>query len=122
MTHKQVLVIRKDLKMRRGKECSMAAHASAGVISNQAKIKDGLEDPRIKPWLEGVFKKVCVQVDSEEELLKVVEEAKKAGLLHCLITDAGLTEFHGVPTKTCAAIGPDLEENVNKVTGHLKLY
>jgi peptidyl-tRNA hydrolase, PTH2 family len=122
MTHKQIIVIRKDLKMRRGKECAMAAHASTGLILDTLKTSKGLEDPRIKPWIEGRFKKVCVQVDSEQALLDVVEAAKKAGLLHCLITDAGLTEFNGVPTITCAAIGPDTESNVDKVTGELKLY
>lgn len=122
MTHKQVIVVRKDLKMRRGKEIAQGCHASMAVLFDLYNTKKGLDDPRAKPWIEGKFKKVCVVVNSEAELLEVVENAKKAGLLHSLITDAGLTEFNGVPTKTCAAIGPDTEENVNKVTGELKLY
>jgi peptidyl-tRNA hydrolase, PTH2 family len=122
MTHKQVIVIRKDLKMDLGKGGAMVAHASTGVVVNQAKTRIGLNDSRIKPWLDGSFKKVCLRVDSEEELLEITEAAKKAGLLHCLITDSGLTKFHGIPTKTCVAIGPDTEANVDKVTGHLKLY
>ncbi len=108
--------------MRRGKEIAQGCHASASVILALAKSPEGFNDSRAKPWLEGRFKKVCVVVNSEQELLDVVEHAKSLGLLNSLITDAGLTEFRGVPTITCAAIGPDLEENVNFATGHLKLY
>jgi PTH2 family peptidyl-tRNA hydrolase len=122
MTHKQIIVIRKDLKMRRGKEIAQGCHASTAVILNLLKTNQGLDDPRAKPWVEGKFKKVCLVVNSEQELLEIVENAKKKGLLHALITDAGLTEFNGVPTKTCAAIGPDVESKVDEVTGELKLY
>lgn len=122
MSHKQVLVVRKDLHMRAGKIGAQCAHASLAVVLDLLKTQSGLNDPRAKPWLEGKFKKVCVVVNSEEELLEIVEKAKSKGLLHSLITDAGLTEFAGVPTITCAAIGPDTEENINKITGSLKLY
>ncbi len=122
--YKQVLVIRRDLKMRRGKECAQAAHASMGVILDLIRDKNGLgmEDPRAKPWLDGAFTKVCVYVDSEEALLELASKAKSEGLLHCLITDSGKTEFHGVPTRTVLAVGPDIVENVNRVTGDLPLY
>jgi PTH2 family peptidyl-tRNA hydrolase len=122
MTHKQVIVIRKDLKMRRGKEIAQGCHASLAVVLDLLKTKAGLNDPRAKPWLEGRFKKVCVVVNSEQELLDLVEKAKSNNVLNVLITDAGLTEFNGVPTITCAAIGPDTEANVDAVTGELKLY
>lgn len=72
-------------------------------------------------WLEGRFTKVCVSVDSEQELLDVYQQAKDAGLICSLITDAGLTEFNGVPTNTVVAIGPAYPDEVNKITGHLKL-
>lgn len=121
MTHKQVIVIRKDLKMRRGKEIAQGCHASTSVILYLAKL-NALDDPRAEPWLNGRFKKICVVVNSEQELLDIVKDAESKGLLHSLIQDAGLTEFGGVPTYTCAAIGPDTEENINAVTGELKLY
>ena len=35
METKQVIVIRKDLKMRKGKMCAQAAHASMKVILNE---------------------------------------------------------------------------------------
>lgn len=126
LEHKQVIVMRKDLKMRRGKECSQAAHASLGAILGLCQ-QDGnrliLEmDERVKPWLTGRFKKICVYVNSETELLEVYEAAKAAGLVTSLIKDAGLTEFNGVATITCIGVGPDRSDRIDAVTGKLPLY
>jgi PTH2 family peptidyl-tRNA hydrolase len=75
-----------------------------------------------RTWVSARFKKVCVQVDSEVELRRVYEEGRRQGVLSELIIDRGLTEFGGVPTATCCAIGPAAAEIVDRVTGHLKLY
>lgn len=129
MKSKQVIVIRKDLNMRKGKMCAQAAHASMKVILDLM-IKVPTEDektlyyedlPALKDWIDGIFTKICVSVDSEEELLTVYNNAKVSGLLCSLIQDVGLTEFGGVPTYTCCAIGPAWDEDVNEITGHLKL-
>ena len=126
MEIKQVIVIRKDLKMRRGKEIAQGAHASMAWLSRRITVADGtgsapLSDVEIR-WLTGRFAKVCLQVDSEAELLDVYQRATGAGLEAQLITDAGHTEFHGVPTHTCVGIGPDLAERIDAVTGALRLY
>jgi PTH2 family peptidyl-tRNA hydrolase len=112
---KQVIVIRKDLKMRRGKEVAQGAHASMKVVL------ENLENPLVQEWLDEAFTKVCVSVDSEEELFSIYDEAKTSGIIAAIITDSGLTEFAGVPTVTCAAIGPDWSDKIDLVTGHLKL-
>jgi PTH2 family peptidyl-tRNA hydrolase len=72
-------------------------------------------------WLNGLFTKVVVSCDSEQELLELYEQANSNGLPSSLIVDAGLTEFNGVPTKTCIAIGPAKSEYIDKITEHLKL-
>lgn len=125
---KQVIVIRKDLKMRRGKECAQAAHASMAFITRRLSFPGGgpearaLFSPPEVTWLTTRFRKVTLQVDSEEELLDVYERAGAAGLVVHLITDAGLTEFGGEPTMTCLAIGPDYDDKIDAVTGDLRLY
>lgn len=123
---KQVIVIRKDLKMRRGKEIAQGAHASMAFLSHvvrQALSGDtlALSIPQVE-WIMGLFAKVVVRVDSEEELVAVHEAAKAAGLDSHLIVDAGLTEFNGVPTATACAIGPDEAEKIDAITGSLTLY
>lgn len=125
MEHKQVIVIRKDLNMRKGKIASQAAHASMAAILNLCEMQDDVltlrMDKRIKPWITGRFKKICVYVSSEAELLALYSKAKDAGLIASLIKDSGLTEFGGVATYTAVAIGPDSEDTVNSITGNLPL-
>jgi len=138
MKTKQVILIRKDLKMRRGKEIAQGAHASMAVLTNNliGYPFSWLKMPfylikflylffthkPLRIWLTGRFTKICVIVESENDLKSYYEEAKKNKVLCSLIQDAGLTEFGGVPTYTTAAIGPDKEEKINAITGKLKLY
>lgn len=121
---KQVIIIRKDLKCRRGKEISQGAHASMSfltrrIVSNPAQI--ALSAPEVH-WLLNSFRKITCCVNSEEELLEIHKMALDAGLESHLITDNGLTEFNGIPTNTAVAIGPDWEDRINPVTQNLKLY
>ena len=118
MHTKQVIVIRKDLNMRKGKMVAQGAHASMAAMLT---FKIFLHPPIIKNWLFGIFTKICVSVDSEEELLALYEKARECGILCSLIQDSGLTEFGGVPTYTAAAIGAAESSEVDKITGHLKL-
>jgi peptidyl-tRNA hydrolase, PTH2 family len=125
MEHKQVIVLRKDLNMRKGKMVAQGAHASMRAILRLGH-RQGEDfviplDPRLEPWLMGRFKKICVSVNSEAELLAVHESAKAAGVITALIQDAGLTEFGNVPTYTAVAIGPDQEDRVDAITGALPL-
>jgi PTH2 family peptidyl-tRNA hydrolase len=138
---KQVIVIRNDLrnqngqKIRTGKICSQVAHASMKVIldmmekstiivghqlSTHYNLSIDNGSP-IEQWLDGIFTKVCLSVDSEEELVSIYEKAKFMNIPCSIITDIGLTEFGGVPTKTSVAIGPALSEEIDSITGHLKL-
>ena len=125
MEHKQVIVLRKDLNMRKGKMIAQGAHASVAAILKSAQ-RRGEElsiplDERNEPWLCGRFKKIAVSVNSEQELLNLYERATQAGLITALIQDAGLTEFAGVPTYTAVAIGPDREDRIDPFTGALAL-
>jgi PTH2 family peptidyl-tRNA hydrolase len=140
MKSKQVIVIRKDLNMRKGKMVAQGAHASMKVILDMMTGSGGFKyissDGRmgeitkyltfeggtaINDWINGIFTKICVSVDSEDELIGIYESAKAMELPCSLIEDVGLTEFDGVLTKTAVAIGPAWEDDVNQITGHLKL-
>ncbi|MCK5020929.1 MAG: aminoacyl-tRNA hydrolase [Candidatus Peribacteraceae bacterium] len=115
---KQVIVIRKDLNMRKGKMVAQGAHASLAAILAKGELKT---DADTKEWLAGAFTKIVVSVDSEESLINIYRMAQLAGLNCALITDAGRTEFDGVPTKTAVAIGPGKAEEIDSITGDLKL-
>jgi PTH2 family peptidyl-tRNA hydrolase len=124
---KQVIVMRKDLGMRKGKMIAQGAHASLKVLldAGQADASGAAFSIRIDAataaWLGGRFTKVCVSVDSEAALDAIVAHARAAGVPCALIIDAGVTEFRGVPTKTCCAIGPAWADAVDAITGDLPL-
>ena len=133
MKTKQIIIIRKDLNMRRGKQIAQGCHSSMKVFFDLCE-KGTAFDDEIKKytfyyetdsawdnWLNGIFTKIVVSCDSEEELLELYEKAKSKKLPCSLIIDSGLTEFNGVPTKTCVAIGPADSDEIDEITGHLKL-
>ena len=74
---KQVIVIRRDLRMRRGKEIAQGAHASMAwlrqrIMPNFAStgVADQVKFSEAeRVWLEGSLRKVTVKVGSEAELL-----------------------------------------------------
>ena len=136
---KMMIVMRRDLKMRKGKIAAQAGHACVDVIlmalkkegrlDNITVTEDGAElladDKEATPlseWFEYGCAKICVYVDSEEELMEIAEKAKEKGVLVSVIIDAGMTEFHGVPTKMCLALEPLPAETADGITGNLPLY
>lgn len=131
MTVKQIIVIREDLNMSRGKIASQSAHASMKALvdamskgiglSNEVEeynlsFNDSENDKELKEWLNGSFTKIVVYVKSEEKLMQLYEKVQKAGLRVSLIIDNGTTEFGGVKTKTCIAIGPHSAERIDPFT------
>ena len=124
---KQVIVVRKDLNMRKGKIAAQVAHASMAAILKESKyVGDTLQiqlnrDCALEIWLNTKFTKIVVSVNSEEDLLAIEKKAQELNLRHALITDCGLTEFNNVPTKTCIALGPDWPDTIDQISGTLPL-
>lgn len=92
MNTKQVIVMRKDLNMRKGKMVAQGAHASMAVLLD-------------------------MMTRSENKVLKTTVRGEPCAL----IENSGLTEFHGVKTKTCCAIGPWWSYDIDLITGKLEL-
>jgi len=111
MELKQVMIIRKDLKLSTGKLAVQVAHASV-TAAEKSKFK--------KDWLNYEQKKAVLKCEDLNELLNLFENAKRAGLPCALIRDAGHTE---IPpgTITCVGIGPAPDKDIDNVTGDLKL-
>lgn len=111
MELKQVIVVRSDLKMGKGKAAAQVAHAAIAA-SDQSKWR--------REWLGAGQKKTVLKVTSESELLSVLEQARRAKLPTALIEDAGHTQLEP-GTKTCVGIGPAPEGELDAITGKLKL-
>jgi len=139
MGFKQVIVVRKDLNMRKGKIAAQVAHASLKVFLDRISyIKprypetDNEQDattnftPAMRAWCEWQegqpgFTKIVVGCEGEEALYEIEKKAQAAGIIHALIKDNGVTEFHGVQTPTCICLGPDEAEKIDAITGEYSL-
>jgi PTH2 family peptidyl-tRNA hydrolase len=123
---KQVIIVRKDLNMRKGKMCAQVAHASMAFMSKMIAVHTQTKLPiilsrEVDEWISKSFAKIVVGVDSEQDLKDLIDIAMSSDILVSPIVDNGATEFHNVPTLTCAAIGPDHDFILDKISGHLKL-
>ena len=111
--HKQVIVVRKDLKLDKGKLAVQVAHAS---LDSYKKSSPALRDE----WEKEGSKKVVLEANSLKELLDLQKKARTLGLPCSLIRDAGRTQLRP-GTITCLGIGPAEEGSIDRVTGRLKI-
>lgn len=130
---KQVIIIRKDLNMRKGKMVAQGAHASLKAIldmtwnqrnwwtENTIKCLCLKPNSPLEQWINGIFKKIVVGAESLGEMVEAYDKAKQAGIPCSIIEDAGLTEFGGKVTITAVAIGPDSPEKIDPITNKFNL-
>ncbi len=115
MDFKQVILIRADIKMSKGKTAAQCSHASL-----ESALKVLKKDKKLlQSWRREGAKKVVLRVADKKELLDFDKKAKQANLISALITDAGHTELKP-GTMTCLGIGPDKEEKIDKITKELQ--
>ncbi len=136
---KQMIVMRRDLHMRKGKIAAQAGHAcveatlmalaregrlgSIRLAGSRVALDHAAGDSSpITAWFDAGIAKVCVYVDSEKELLDIAAQGREQGFLVALIRDAGMTEFHGEATITCLAFEPLYPEQIDPITGDLPLF
>ncbi len=113
MQYKQVILVREDLNLPKGKMGAQCSHASVdATLKSDRKLID--------LWKKDGGKKVVLKVKDEKELFKYKQMAEDNGLKTALITDAGHTVVEP-GTITCLGIGPDEEEKIDKITGKLKI-
>ena len=110
--YKQVIVMRTDLKMSRGKIAAQAGHAAVSAAEEARK----KFSEWWKAWIAEGQCKIAVRAESEQELLELEEKAKQSKLPTALIVDRGLTELPP-ETITCLGIGPAPSIQIDAITG-----
>ncbi len=110
---KQAIIIRKDLKLPKGKMAAQAAHAAVEAVLRSDK-------KNVIAWREVGAKKIAVYAADQKQLFQLEQDAKQSGIITAIITDAGKTT---VPagTVTCCGLGPDKEEVIDKIIKELQL-
>lgn len=114
--YKMVLVVRNDLKMGKGKIGAQCGHASVGAYQTIMKKNKAI----LRRWENSGCAKICVKVESEAELMNIRKVANVRGLNFYLVHDAGRTQI-AAGSATVLAIGPALVDDIDTLTGHLKL-
>ena len=117
---KQVLVVRKDLKMGIGKIAAQCSHAALGSVEGVRHVADATHMSWLEAWLGTGCAKIVVSCPSEEELLKLEEDCKKRNIPSFVVRDAGRTQL-APGTATVLAVGPGPRSVVDEITGKLKL-
>ena len=119
---KQVIVVRKDLHLRKSELAAQVATASMGFLldNNESKIIDEINVKLSREeiaWINGSYQKIVVGVDSEDALQDLIFKAEMEGI--------GVYPVFGSTSRgkepVCVAFGPDQASVVDQVTGHLRL-
>lgn len=111
--YKQCIIVRDDLKLSKGKLAVQVAHAAVSA-------SEWADRSTLEKWKEGGQKKVVLRVPDTRGLFELKEIARRQNIATALIQDAGLTEVKP-GTITVLGIGPAKEEELDKITGNLKL-
>ncbi len=106
-------MVNEALKLPRGKLAAQVAHASVASL-----LSTNIENQ--KKWFEVGMPKVVLAVQSEEELVSCQEQAQLSEVPAQIIRDAGKTVL-AAGTITCLGIGPAPVEDIDRITGELKL-
>ena len=112
---KQVIVVRTDLEMGKGKIAAQVGHACVLGAENVRKSHPEWFD---KWWLNQ--EKIVLKVSGSKELENIKKHAIDLNLPWSEVSDAGHTQL-APGTTTCISIGPAPENLIDRVTGELKL-
>jgi PTH2 family peptidyl-tRNA hydrolase len=112
---KQVIVVRIDLDMGKGKIAAQVGHA---CVLGAEHVRKSNPD-WFKEWWSGQ-EKIVVKVTSLKELEEIKEHAFSLNVPCSEVTDAGHTQIEP-GTTTCVSLGPAPEDLVDKISGNLKL-
>lgn len=110
---KQAIIVRKDLKLPKGKAAAQAAHAAIEAAHRA-------EKDVYSAWRREGMAKIVLRADDEKHLYALIQQAKNAQLATAIISDAGKTTV-APGTVTCGAIGPANESDIDAITQDLKL-
>lgn len=116
MQIKQVILVRKDLKIPKGKMAAQVAHGAVDCALFSKKNNTSL----FNQWYMAGMKKVVLYVEDLEEMIKYKNIFDREGIINSMIKDAGRTCFKE-PTITVLGVGPEKEEILDDFIKNLKL-
>ena len=123
---KQVILVRKDLKMKKSQVASLVAKASTEFFLANDESARGDEltvklTPEETDWINSGSIRVVLGVNSEDSLRTLALRAEMAGL-QCYPVEGKMFDDtdDGMSETLCIAIGPDFSSKIDQITGNLK--
>lgn len=113
MELKQVIAVRQDLKLPKGKTAAQAAHASVEAVFRADK-------KNVLDWRRAGMKKIVIKIPDEKTVYLLKKKAEESGVVCAIITDAGKTVV-APGTVTCIALGPDDEKKIDEISSSFPL-
>lgn len=125
---KQVIVVRRDLRLKKASIAALAAKASSKFIfdNDVSERGDVLQvdlTQQEAEWLAGPATRIVLGISSESALKQLLFKAELEGLSCYSITNTLQEEESDAAFDEvlCIAIGPDSSEKIDEITGNLKL-
>ncbi len=112
-TIKQVIVVNQALELPKGKLAAQVAHAAVAAF---LRAKPEIQ----RKWLSVGMPKVVLKTREPDELHRLEDMAKRRDIAASLIADAGKTVV-AAGTITCVGLGPAAADELDELTGELKL-
>lgn len=152
MSYKQIIIVRKDLEMSRGKMAAQVSHASMAFLTSQMRrcyqlqgnYNEHLEDDEqykkngyavfvteecYKEWISGSFTKIVLGAKNRHQLLRAKLMAEELGMKEgedfFLIKDNCLTELEPEDdgrTLTCIGFTPMDSEVIDAISRKYQLF
>jgi PTH2 family peptidyl-tRNA hydrolase len=116
MELKQVIIVRIDIDMGKGKMAAQVAHAALMSYLESQRIDKKASDA----WIAAGEKKIVLKGENLDVLKRLYEAFKYKGIPCALVSDAGLTELPP-GTITALGIGPWKSDEIDQFTKTLKL-
>lgn len=113
---KQVILVRSDLDMGKGKMAAQCCHAS--IMSYLEAVNT--DKDTVREWLAGGQKKIVLKVPDDKVIEKLYKAFKFKKIPCAIVNDAGLTQLPP-GTITTLGIGPWKKSEIDFFTSALKL-
>jgi peptidyl-tRNA hydrolase len=125
---KQVILVRRDLRLRRAALAALTAKASTEFfLGNDDSDADDVLSVKLSPheamWLGSGAPRIVLGVTSESQLRSMILKAELAGI-QCYSVEGkspDLYEREGLYETIAASLGPDESDKIDEITGNLKL-
>jgi len=124
---KQVILLRRDLKLRRAEAAALASKASmAFIVEGDESDRSGSVQVELSgieaEWMLGSSTRIVLGVTSEDAMRKLLLKAEIQGVSTYEITGSSSGKADEGIQLIAAALGPDDSDKLDLITGNLKLF